>query len=52
MLENFGNYADKFVCPDLTSYALYTPNWIQLEIDGLNGLAFSVKVKDGYEDYA
>ena len=52
MLENFGSLADNFVCPDLTSYALYTPDWIQLDIKGLNGLAFSVKVKDGYEDMA
>ena len=32
MLKNFGELADNFVCPDLTSYSLYTPDWIQLDI--------------------
>ena len=52
MLENFGKMTDSFICPNLTEFALFTPDWADFDVAGLNALIFSVKVNSGYEDMA
>lgn len=51
MLAIYGSQIDDFVCPDLDSFELFVPNWLDFSYKHMKEIFFSVKVNPGYSDY-
>ena len=41
---------DNFVCPDLESFELFTPNWLDFEYTNMKDILFVIEAKPEYTE--
>ena len=50
ILSEFYTLRDKFLCPNLTDYQLFSESWLSLRHDNYTSIAISITLKDSSND--